>query len=244
MGRAGIVSISRFAMRKDKKKVGESQEDSQAELERKSKKDARRRQYAFLVYPDSAPEDWIARLDALHIEALISPLHDRDIDPEGGIKKPHWHVMLMFDGKKSLAQIDEIRDKVLGSNYNRKLEDIGSMRGYARYMCHLDNPEKAQYSRNDVVSLCGADYEAAIFLPGDDVKMMADIFSYINSSGIYYFDQLMTAIKSSNPDWFSFLVQRRSYVVVQYLKARAARDRVGVPLVTSISDCGVVSDED
>lgn len=232
-------------MGKDRTKFVESQgeEESQGQQERKRTRDGRARQYAFVVYPDSAPEDWIKRLDDLHIEALISPLHDQDKNPDGSQKKPHWHCMLLFDGKKSLAQINDIREKILGSNYNPGLEDIGSLRGYARYLIHADNPEKHQYPKSGVIALGGADYDATIALPGDDVKMMGDILEFINSSDIYYFDQLLSVFKVSNPDWFSFLVQRRSYVVVQVLKAKAARARVGEPFV-KLKNCGVVQDED
>ena len=223
-------------MRKSKPESVESQgEESQGQQERKRARDGRARQYAFVVYPDSAPDDWIQRLDDLHIEALISPLHDRDVNPDGKSKKSHWHCMLLFDGKKSLAQINEIREKVLGPDYNRALEDIGSLRGYARYLCHLDNPEKFQYPRSGVTALGGADFDATIALPGDDVKMMGDILEYINSSDIFYFDQLLSVFKVSNPDWFSFLIQRRSYVVVQILKAKAKRARVGEPLSTNFN---------
>ena len=31
-----------------------------------------------LVYPDSAPSDWVLRLRNWHVPAVISPLHDHD----------------------------------------------------------------------------------------------------------------------------------------------------------------------
>ena len=70
-------------------------------------KDTRTRVWTFLVYPDSAPENWRDLLDEQHIEFIVSPLHDRDINPTGEPKKPHWHLMLTFEGKKSYEQNNE-----------------------------------------------------------------------------------------------------------------------------------------
>lgn len=163
------------------------------------------------------------RLGMEHIEAFVSPLHDRDTNPDGTQKKPHYHVMLMFDGKKSMAQIDEIRERCLGPNYNKATEDIGSPRGYARYLLHLDNPEKARYNREDVRELSGADYDAMISLPGDDVKAIGDIMQYIREHDIRYYSDFMLLCRDKQPDWFRMLVSRKSYTVVEFIKSEAVR---------------------
>ena len=41
------------------------------------------------------------------------------------------------------------------------------MRAYARYLCHLDNPEKAQYEVAEGESLGGADYLGTIKCAAD-----------------------------------------------------------------------------
>ena len=64
------------------------------------KKEQRTRNFATVVYPESAPSDWIDKLDQLHVAALISPLHNKDTNPSGEPKKPHYHVLLMFEGVK------------------------------------------------------------------------------------------------------------------------------------------------
>lgn len=190
-------------------------------LEKKQKSDNRQRQYAFLVYEDSSYPDWMDRLDAMHIEALVSPYHDRDKNPDGSDKKPHWHVMLMFAGKKSKDQIDAIREKVLGPNYNKAFEDVGSLRGYARYMCHLDNPEKAPYDPADVRAFAGVDYDAIIALPSDDDNMLGDIFEYIREHNVRYFSDFLVMCRRDNPDWFSMMVRRKAYIVIEFIKSEA-----------------------
>ena len=55
------------------------------------KKDERKRNYATLVYPDSAPENWQEILSELKVPVFISPLHDKDVNADGKPKKPHYH---------------------------------------------------------------------------------------------------------------------------------------------------------
>lgn len=61
------------------------------------KKDERRRTnvFATIVYPESAPADWIQIIKDTHVPTLISPLHDKDILPDGSPKK-HTTTLCRF----------------------------------------------------------------------------------------------------------------------------------------------------
>ena len=141
-----------------------------------TKKDERSRNFATVVYPESAVDGWINFLEELHVPCLISPLHDSDQDPDGNIKKPHYHVLLMFEGKKDYEkQIKPIFDSIgaVGREY------VHSIRGYARYLCHLDNPEKHQYNIGDVISLSGADFIEMTNLPSDTFKAICEMQKWV-----------------------------------------------------------------
>ena len=136
--------------------------------------DTRRRNFATVVYPESAPEDWQTILQEQFIPAFISPLHDKDINPTGEPKKPHYHVMIMFEGKKSREQAVEVFEKIGGVGS----EVVNSVRGYARYLCHLDNPEKAQYNIDEVRCICGSDYAGVIGLAIDKYKAVREMIDF------------------------------------------------------------------
>ena len=145
-------------------------------------KDNRVRNYATIVYPESAPEEWQEILYRHCVPAFISPLHDRDINPTGEPKKPHYHVMLMFDGKKSVEQAQEVFQTIGGVG----CEIVKSIRGYARYLCHLDNPEKAQYEPA-AVRCIASDYIGTIGLAIDKYVAIGEMQDFCDEYGVVSF---------------------------------------------------------
>lgn len=184
-------------------------------------KDNRVRNFATVVYPESAPEDWQEILSQQFVPCFISPLHDKDINPGGEPKKPHYHVVIMYEGKKSLEQAKELISLFSGVG----CEVVQSIRGYARYLCHLDNPEKAQYLPDQVRSLCGADYSATIGLVTDKYKAIDEIMDFCDEKGIYSYRDLMKYCRKERRDWFRVLCDNGSYVVLEYLKSASWSDK-------------------
>ena len=74
----------------------------------------RTRVFACTVYPESAPSGWIKSLEEQCIPCFISPLHDRDVDDEGNLKKEHYHVMTMYEGLKTVEQAREVFSMIGG----------------------------------------------------------------------------------------------------------------------------------
>ena len=42
----------------------------------------KKRNWAFVLYPESAPADWLERLQATGLPGAISPLHDKTLTPQ------------------------------------------------------------------------------------------------------------------------------------------------------------------
>lgn len=105
------------------------------------------RYWAFIVYPDSVPKDWKEILCEKGCVFAVSPLHDKDVNPTGEIKKPHYHVLIQFEGPTTYKNVDENICSIINATIPKK---VISLRGYYRYLCHLDNPEKAQYDIKEI----------------------------------------------------------------------------------------------
>lgn len=184
-----------------------------------SKAASRTRNWATVVYPDSAPENWRDVLSELHVPVLISPLHDKDKNPDGSEKKPHWHVLLMFEGPKSLQQVEEIFEKISGVGH----EYVNSIRGYARYLCHLDNPEKAQYDIEKVIQLGGADLFSIINLPTDKFAAIREMKDFVIANNIVSYADLFDYACDNRQDWFRCLCENGTYVMKEYIKGHSWR---------------------
>lgn len=180
-----------------------------------ARKEAKTRNWATVVYPESAPENWRDLLSDLHVPALVSPLHDKDINPGGETKKPHYHVMIMYEGPRDRS----LAEKDLSSFGGVGCEYVKSVRGYARYLCHLDNPEKAQYSQEDVTALGGACYSSVCGLPSDKYKAIREMVAFCEEQGILAYCDLLKWAMENREDWFVVLCDSGTYVMKEYLKS-------------------------
>jgi hypothetical protein len=202
--------------------------------ETKNKTSNRRaRNFATVVYPDSinTPEEWQDILASNHVPAFISPLHDKDINPGSQEpKKPHFHVLIMFEGVKAKDQAQALIDQIGGVG----CEIIESVRGYSRYLCHLDNPEKAQYQIEEVRALSGADYMACIGSALDKYKAIGEMIDYCEENDVVSYSELLLYCRQERFDWFRILCDCGTVVIKEYLKSREwtlhKKDEVHFPL--------------
>lgn len=177
--------------------------------------DARKRNFATVIYPESAPENWREILAGYFVPAFVSPLHDKDVNATGDPKKAHHHVMVMFEGKKSDEQVKTMFDSIGGVG----LERVESLRGYARYLCHLDNPEKAQYNPSDVVSMNGSDYSYTIGIVADKYKAVREMIAFCKENQIVSYAELLEYASAEQDTWFRILCDSGTVVMKEYLKS-------------------------
>ena len=103
------------------------------------------RHWTFVVYPESVVSNWIELLIETGLPFAISPLHDKDLNSNGEPKKPHYHVVVTYDGPTTYKSVNENICKLIGSTIPQR---VLSLRGIYRYLTHEDNPEKYQYNRD------------------------------------------------------------------------------------------------
>ena len=159
----------------------------------------RTRNYATVVYPESAPTNWKSILEEHCVPAFISPLHNKDVDDEDNLKKEHYHVMILFEGCKTKEQAKEIFDSIGGVG----VEAVKNSRAYARYLCHLDNKDKFQYDINDVISLSGADYNTMISLAKDKYTAIGEMIEFCLANDMISYAMLLLYAKKNRFVYFN-----------------------------------------
>ena len=184
------------------------------------KKDERTRHWTFVLYPESAPENWKSILDDLHVEWICSPLHDKDINANGEPKKPHFHVILSFDGnKKSFDQVVKIIEPFNCPGY---AEPVLAMSAMIRYLVHRDNPDKAQYDTKDITLGGGVDL-FKYFQPSsiERYNYIKEMCMFVTENDILEFQDLLDyAMLNRFDDWFRLLIDNCTLVMTRYIASR------------------------
>lgn len=186
-------------------------------------KDSRTRNWTFMVYPESAPENWREIIDEMRVPWIESPLHDKDTDPNGEVKKAHWHVMMMFSSNKSYEQIREITMQLRAPNPQK----VANAKGMVRYFAHMDNPEKFQYDKSEIKTYGGADIGNYLAITTTErYELIREMLSFIKENDIVEMTQIMDyAMEERFDDWFPLLTDNSAYIVGQYIKSNRHRNR-------------------
>lgn len=165
---------------------------------------SRARNLALELYPED--ETHVKKLEFIkkhYTYAYI--LHDKDLWEEdiqdemtkiiihhkGELKKPHWHIMLIFENPRSTEKIAKELDL--------KHIETCNFYAYARYLIHKDNPTKYQYNPKEIITNCELRIynalEKEIKSEEQDAKILMD--RILNNEGILTFKQLVKyAIKN------------------------------------------------
>ena len=154
------------------------------------------RSWAFVIYPESLPENWKEIIIETGLPMAISPLHDKDINPTGEEKKAHYHVICYYENATTYNNVKQnVTDKLNGT-IPIKLE---SMRGMYRYHLHLDNPEKYQYDDRDRTFYNGFDIDFASKLTRTEInKLIREIHTFINNNDIVEYIDLLDILKEND----------------------------------------------
>lgn len=179
----------------------------------------RYRNWLFITYPESLPEDWKEIIETrIQAPFYVSPLHDKDKKSPIEYKKPHYHNLVCFKGNKTSKQVNDIIAPLNGT-IAIPCEDIG---GSLRYLCHLSSPDKAQYNVNDVLCFNGADYMEGIFTISDEKRIKREIKDFIIEHQIYYYSDLSLFASKVNQEWEN-VIDRNSVFWVSFLKSYHAK---------------------
>lgn len=151
-------------------------------------KNVKKRNWAFVLYPESAPSDWIDLLRLTGLQCAISPLHDKDINPDNEPKKPHFHILLCYPGPTTFNAVNS-----LTSSLNQPIpQPLESVKGYYRYFTHKDNPEKFQYQDNEIKTLNGFNIlDYAEFTKSELQKITSDIHDFIRKYDVLEYCDLL-----------------------------------------------------
>ena len=197
-----------------------------------------------LIYPDSAPSNWIERLEFNGVPFAVSPLHDRDrftkddmfvaiearkassAHAEGEYKKPHYHVLLAFNNPTTQNNVSKIAESVNGPRF--VMHSSSPLKAY-EYLWHKNNPEKTQYLQDDVQVFAG--FDITLYKP--DISEKQRIYylkrcrELIREHDIRHYSDLIDICIDSEDDNLFEVASKNTIFLCEYIKGRviAEKDR-------------------
>ena len=180
-----------------------------------SQTNIKKRNWAFVVYPESLPDDWENRLRLKGVMTAVSPLHDKDLNPTGEPKKPHYHIILSFGNPTTYNNVFLITYELKGT-IPIPLE---SVTGMYRYLTHKDNPEKAQYNEEDIKLFNGFD-PVTLLSETESFQLLKQCIILIKENHIYQFEDLeFYLLENDLQDMFNVSI-KYCYFIQQVLASR------------------------
>ena len=174
----------------------------------------RNSRWTTILYPESAASNFMDVLKDFHVPFLLSPIHDKDVDGDGVIKKAHYHLVLYFDSLKSAAQAQVIFDAIGGVG----CQSVQSPVSYARYLIHADDPDKYQYAAEDVVAY-GLDYlQCSLDEKSQKYLGISDVITYVIENNIESFSKLLIVTSQLNRHIFE-VVCDNAYLVKTFMSS-------------------------
>lgn len=189
-----------------------------------AEKNVKKRNWAFVLYPESAPADWLEQLKMSGIQGAVSPLHDQDKNADGEPKKAHYHIILVYGNPTTYSNVKSLTDR-LNQPIPQPLEQV---RGYYRYLTHEDNPEKAQYDPGDIQLINGFDIRDFVELTKTEVaKIIRDVLEFIRDNDLVEYADVMEILYDGGEamkDWFDVAASHTLFFT-GYLQSRRYRER-------------------
>lgn len=198
-----------------------------------TKKSIKKRNWAFVLYPESAPADWFDRLKQSGLMGAISPLHDKDVNADGEPKKAHYHVILVYGNTTTYNNVKSLTDS-LNQPIPQALEQI---RGYYRYLTHKDNPEKYQYSDSDIVTFGGFDISDFVEMTKSEVtKYIKEIHAFVRDNNITEYSDLCDMLIDAGLEELYEVAINHTLFVNSYISSRRNKQTLNARSARSVSD--------
>lgn len=191
----------------------------------------RSNKWAFLLYKESAPENYIDILEEMQVPYILSPWHDQDVDKKTGeLLKAHKHGALFFDSLKSYTQVSELLTENL--NTPKKVQIVLSPKGMLDYFTHAQNPDKTPYNAEDIESGAGFDLDQFL-VEQQSGRFINEVIDLINDYNFTEFQDLVIYARHNDPRLLT-LIMNRTYFFTKFIESKRYRASRHIKDVTII----------
>ena len=191
----------------------------------------RSNKWAFLLYKESAPENYLDILEEMQVPYILSPWHDKDVDKKTGeLLKAHKHGALFFDSLKSYTQVSELLTENL--NTPKRVQIVLSPKGMLDYFTHAQNPDKTPYNAEDIESGAGFDLDQFL-VEQQSGRFINEVIDLINDYNFTEFQDLVIYARHNDPRLLT-LIMNRTYFFTKFIESKRYHESRHIKDVTII----------
>lgn len=198
-------------------------------------KEKRVRNYLGVIYEDDERFD-NQLFNLCQEKEAIWIKHDKDLDDEGNVKKPHYHFVIQLKNACTLSSMA----KRLEMNENM-LEYVKNVNSSLKYLIHFKDDNKYNYDKEDVQSNSEKLKRRFLDLVSKDTPetdKMVGIYEFIQSQRDYIDPNILFKYAVKNNIWDAY---RRNYAIIKDLvnnhngKLDAKRYHIGEDFYNNLS---------
>ena len=183
--------------------------------------------WGFICYPESM-NDWKDINDGCiryGYPVALSPLHDKDLDENGNIKKPHYHGIIVFPNTTTENHADKVCTEIFNSTHPILL---GSPRSMYLYHTHENDSTKVRYSDFDRIFFNGFDItDYYITTDSEGLNRQIECDLYVRESGILeYADLTFSLLDNGDYDKYRFVTSHSIHYNALLKSLRCKRNGV------------------
>lgn len=182
-----------------------------------AKTKTRTRNWTFLVYTENAGAWGLIHPRAVRLGVkMASCCHAFDTLEDGSHKKTHIHVVVAYEGVKSLEQVKEDWGDIAA---NGVVEPVRNLTAALRYLRHQDNPEKYQYKElDDCIGFLPSQFEKKE--KTDDIVLFNQIIDWINAEDCISMAYLIDYARHERQEWLTLLLkQTYCTLILSYIRS-------------------------
>lgn len=162
------------------------------------------RYWTFILYPESAPSDWLERLRATGVKISVSPLHNRDLTEKGELKKAHYHVLVCFNNPRPYESMKILTDE-LNQPIPKQVNGNEGVYYLYEYFSHKNDLKKAQYDEKDIINLNGFNIIDYRILNDSELQALKiKIIDFIVERNIIEYSDLVIELKDLDLEMFEY----------------------------------------
>lgn len=188
---------------------------------------AKHRNWQMILYPESGAENWREYLIDSGYCWIASPLHDKDVNDDGTIKKAHYHIIITSEGPLKYELIKEDIADPLGAVFPDldNVVVVKDVKSSIDYLTHEGFEGKQLYSQSLITKSPSFNIDKFTQITEqqqDDI--IFEIIDFIEQKNITELRHLVLYARYNNNEWFR-VIKHKTIFINHYINSKRNEEK-------------------